>query len=171
MNINTRKISDDPGTHLRRQRASNLLVAEDSELWWDPRHPQQDVLWKSWVELSQAFFDLITDRPVPVDMDVLRLIKKSPLAIDLYSWASHRVSYMSRPTTVPWQGLMAQLGAGYPDTPQGVRNFRKKLIEALKKIHAAWPEMRAEITDQGLRLRPCPPQVPPRLSPPPAPLP
>lgn len=166
--IFTRELMDDPQTGHRGRRAPNLLIAEDSELWWDPQKPAQGVLWGSWVDLSERFFDLITERPVPVDMDVLRYLKKSPLALDIYCWATYRVSYLSTHTLVPWEGLMMQLGAGYPDTPQGRRDFKKKFIEALKKVGQAWPGLRAEVETAGLRLRPCSPQVArrPKLLPP-----
>jgi hypothetical protein len=148
-----------PGTDVRGDRLRNRLIADDAELWWDPKKPDQQVLWGSWVELSQPFFDLITERPVPVDMRVLRLLKKSPMALDIYTWATYRVSYLSQPTTIPWPSLMMQMGAGYPDTPQGQRDFRKKFLAAMKKVHMAWPALRVQVVDKGLRLHPSPPQV------------
>lgn len=159
--------AQDAGSDQHGLRLTNRQVANEAELWWDARHPEQGVLWGSWVELSQPFFDLITERPVPVDMDVLRLVKKSPMALDIYCWATYRVSYLSSTTVVPWRGLMMQLGAGYPDTPQGHRDFKKKFIAALTKVHAAWPELRVQVTHTGLMLRPCTPHVRRKLTGPP----
>ena len=49
-------------------------------------------------------------------MRVLRALKRSPLALDLYTWLTYKAYVVSRsgvPQTVPWSGLMAQMGADY----------------------------------------------------------
>jgi hypothetical protein len=69
-------------------------------IWWSAKYPERDLLSKSWVELSPKFFQLIVDRPVPLDMRVLRLIKRSPMALDIYCWATYRVSYLKRVTMI-----------------------------------------------------------------------
>lgn len=144
-----RTVEDDGGARVSRR----------SHLWWDSKQPDQASLWGSWVELSADFFELITTKPVPLDMRVLRLIKKSPMALDVYCWATYRVSYLKRATVIPWDGLMAQIGASYPDTAQGHRDFRKKFLAGLKKVRAAWPELDATPTEKGLLLKRCAPQV------------
>lgn len=157
--IIARGAGEDIETSLRSTRGRNRFIADDFMLWWNPKKPEQGVLWGSWVELSQQFFDLITERPVPVDMRVLRALKKSPLALDVYTWATYRVSYLSQSTTITWSSLMMQMGAGYPNTPQGQRDFKKKFLVAMKKVRMAWPSLRAEAVEKGLRLYPCTPQV------------
>lgn len=157
--IYLRKEQGDEDGNQRGRRAAQQLVANDSELWWDVRRPAQDALFRSWVLLSQPFFDLITDGPVPIDMDVLRHIKKSPMAIDIYWWATHRLSYLKRTTTIPWPALMAQFGANYPDTPQGRRNFRKKFLKGFALVQQAWPALQATSTEAGLKLPPGAPSV------------
>lgn len=107
-------------------------------------------------------FQLITDKPVPLDMRVLRLIKRSPMALDIYCWATYRVSYLKRSTVIPWEGLMDQIGANYPNTAQGHRDFRKRFLDGLKKVQYAWPELDATSTEKGLLLKPSAPQVPRR---------
>lgn len=48
--------------------------------------------------------------------------------------------------------------AGYPDTDQGMRNFKKKVRKALDTIAQAWPEAENGVTEwrsannSGLRL-------------------
>ena len=137
-------------------------VADVSHIWWSTKHPDQNSLWGSWVDLSPKFFQLITDKPVPLDMRVLRLIKRSPMALDIYCWATYRVSYLKRSTVIPWEGLMDQIGANYPNTPQGHRDFRKRFLDGLKKVQYAWPELDATSTEKGLLLKPSAPQVPRR---------
>jgi hypothetical protein len=143
----------------RGRRGRNLVVADDYTLWWDPQRPQQAALWQSVVRLSEPFFKQIVDRPVPVDMRAIKALKKSPLALDLYAWATYRVSYLSRPTEIPWGALMLQFGAGYPDTPQGRRDFRKHFLGALRKVAATYPALRAQEGEKGLSLRPSPSHI------------
>lgn len=152
-----RELSNEEGSQ-RGERRYRQLVAEQDELWWDVRNAVQSALWQSWVLLSPGFFDLITDRPVPIDLDVLRHVKKSPMAIDVYWWATYRVSYLEQPTVVPWRLLMAQIGAGYPDTPQGVRDFRKGFLKALALVRQAWP-VKALASEGGLTLHPGSPSI------------
>lgn len=151
------EIGDGEGPRGRRGR--NVVVADDYTLWWDPQRPQQAALWQSVVRLSEPFFQQIVDRPVPVDMRAIKALKKSPLALDLYAWATYRVSYLARPTEIPWGALMLQFGAGYPDTPQGRRDFRKHFLAALRKVAATYPALRAQEGDRGLSLRPSPSHI------------
>ena len=57
---------------------SDMQVAPEGELWWDARRPEQGVLWGSWIELGEKFFEAIMTRPVPLDMRALRALKRSP---------------------------------------------------------------------------------------------
>lgn len=130
-------------------------VASHTDLWWDPRNPEQDTLWESTVTLSHEFFSEITRRPVPVDMDALRLIKDSPLALDTYIWVAHRMSYLRQDTLIPWQLLELQFGAGYART----RDFRRKFALRLRDVQAVYPAAKWEVGPKGLLLRPSPTPV------------
>jgi hypothetical protein len=63
--------------HRHGERRLNMEVAPESELWWNPRDPQQGILWGSYIVLGE-YFEAITALPVPADMRVLRAIKHSP---------------------------------------------------------------------------------------------
>lgn len=131
-----------------------MLVSEEAELWWHPKVLGQDSLWQSYVILSKRFFDAITDSPVPLDMRALRVLKSSPLALDLYAWATYRVSYLRRRTAIPWKALQLQFGADYADTAQGRQGFKRKLLQALTKVHAVYPALRLEVEQDGIQLIP-----------------
>lgn len=60
-----------------------VSIADEDVIWWDERAPKQSALFESYVVLSPDFFREITDRPVPVKLEALRLLKQSPLALDL----------------------------------------------------------------------------------------
>jgi hypothetical protein len=69
--------------------------------------------------------------PVPVDMRALRALKRSPLALDLYAWATYRTFTVSRtrkPAFITWSELAAQIGADYADP----KDFRRKGVTTRK---------------------------------------
>ncbi|MCC6933323.1 MAG: hypothetical protein IT292_08730 [Deltaproteobacteria bacterium] len=68
---------------LEVRRWKDMQVAPKGELSWDLKRPNQSVLWDSWVELGEKFYEAIIASPVPVDMRALRELKNSPLALDL----------------------------------------------------------------------------------------
>ncbi len=130
------------------------LVASDAELWWDPKEPEQVALWGSWVELSTKFFDILVERPVPIDMRALKALR-SPLALDLYAWLTYRNSYLRRPTLIPWELLHAQFGSDYGR----MYDFKVQALAQLKNVLALYPDARVEAETGGLRLRPSPTHV------------
>ena len=85
---------------------------------------------------------------VPVDLRAIRLLRSSPLAIDLYVWLTYRMSYLRRPTLVPWQGLENQFGADYTRP----RDFRRRVLSHLESVLRVYPTVRVGATQSGLRL-------------------
>lgn len=132
-----------------------MTVADEVDLWWSPRDPDQAAVFESVVVLGRTFFEAVTERPVPVDMRVLRALKKSPLGLDLYTWLTYRVSYAREPFAVSWAGLHAQFGADYAD----LKNFKRKVKRELGKIRLLWPELRFETPAGRLLVYPSPPHV------------
>jgi Plasmid encoded RepA protein len=135
------------------ERRVNMSVASTSEFWWNPKQPDQVNLWGSWVELGEKFYDALTAAPVPLDVRALRALKRSPLALDLYAWATHKsvaVARRGKPQFVPWKGLKEQFGADYADN----QNFRRKAVEVLKKIQVVYPALRLEDATGGIIVLP-----------------
>jgi hypothetical protein len=125
----------------------NFYIADRYHLWWTPQVPEQLSLWDSEIRLSQRFFEEIMNAPVPVRLQTLSKLKTSSMALDIYSWLTYRNFYAKRSSRIPWEALQAQFGAGYPETAQGKRNFKKKFLLSLKKVSVAYPEaqkLRAE---------------------------
>lgn len=141
------------------QQIDNTIIAESSMLWWDPNDPDAVDAQKSVVTLSKSFYRELIGSAVPLDTAILRAIRRSPMAIDIYCWLTYRLSYHQGITVVTWDQLRQQLGSGYPDTVQGKRNFKKKLIVALEKVLDAWPTASVSVTANGLMLRPGEPSV------------
>ena len=131
----------------------DMKVAPKGEMWWDPKSPEQLGMWGSWVELSEDFFKAITSAPIPLDLRVLRSLKHSPLALDLYVWATHKVDYVLRkgkPQFISWHGLMAQFGSDYSN----LNDFRTKAIARLKVIQDVYPDLKLADATGGLTILP-----------------
>jgi hypothetical protein len=138
----------------------NLLVADEFSLWWTPQKLTAVGAKLSTVLLSESFYQQIVEAPVPLDLRAVRALKKSPLTLDLYAWATRRVSYLSQPTLIPWHALRLSFGSGYADTPQGRSRFREKVIDALRRVAAVYPQLRADSEDRGVLLRPSATHIP-----------
>ncbi|MGB5296067.1 MAG: replication protein RepA [Thermoanaerobaculia bacterium] len=111
--------------------------------------------WLSCLILHESFFSQITRSAVPVDLRAIAQLKGSPLALDLYTWLTYRMSYLRKPTLVPWKALQAQLGADYARP----RDFRRAALARLEDVVSAYPELRIRGEKEGVRLYPSPPHV------------
>ena len=58
------------------------LIAERGEFWWNERKPDEPMLWDSKIYLGEAFFNEIIRHPVPLDMNTLTVLKRSPLGLE-----------------------------------------------------------------------------------------
>ena len=102
--------------------------------------PDQTVLWESKVRLSESFFNEIVSHPVPLDMNTLKALKRSPLGLDLYLWLVYRISASRAPQRLTWKQVYRQFGVD-PDKASDnrtVQSFRIKVLRELKKIKLAW---------------------------------
>jgi len=61
------------------------------------------------------------------------------MALDIYAWLTYRMFCLKRETSIPWQVLQVQFGAGYPVTQEGTDNFKRKFLEQLKKVCLIYP--------------------------------
>lgn len=136
----------------------NMQVAPKGMLWWDEKQPQQDTLWKNWIQLGEDFFKAITSSPVPIDMRALRALKRSPLALDFYAWASY-TAYQTQRTgqsrSLSWEILHEQFGSEY----KKVDEFARKAWNALLKVQAVYPELNVERIRGGITVLPSKPSI------------
>ena len=139
---------------------SNLLLAEEFDLWWTPQTLPEPGLGQSSVTLSQRFFAQLVEAPVPLDLRAIKALKRSPLSLDLYAWATRRVSYLKKPLRIPWASFQLSFGAGYAETPQGRSRFRGNAIEALRRVKVVYPQLKIEILQDGILLYPSLTHVP-----------
>ena len=134
------------------------------DLWWNPKGTDEPVLWASTVTLGAQFFAEIIARPVPIDMGILRAMKRSSLGLDIYLWLTYRLHSLTRPERLPLKRLYRQFAAS-PERAdkRAIQNFRRDLIRELIKLRTAWPGFRYRLTPGHLELQPTPPRIPPRV--------
>ena len=138
-------------------------IADRGELWWDTKHPDQSSLWESTIRLGEEFFNEIIAHPVPLDMNILKTMKRSSLGLDLYLWITYRTFSLQRPMRLSWPRLYRQFGsnpAKASDT-RTVDAFRTDCLRELKKIKGAWPSLHYSTAKGVLMLSPSPPRIPP----------
>ena len=115
-------------------------VVDRGEFWWNERKPDQPSLWDSEIRLGEDFFNEIISHPVPIDMNTLTALKRSPLGLDLYLWLTYRTFALRAPLRLSWQQVYRQFGVE-PDRASDkvtVQTSGVRLRE-LKKIKLAWP--------------------------------
>ena len=136
-----------------RKHWLDMQVAPEGELWWDFKKPNQATLFGSWIELGEKFYDAIISAPVPLDKRALSALKRSPLALDLYAWATYKTFSLSQHNKteqfIPWKSFMAQLGAEYSNP----MNFKRKAKQAFKKVRAVYPGLDMEDAEGGVIIK------------------
>ena len=90
----------------------NAVIADSTVFWWNK--PDQRTLWDSKIELGEKFFNEIIQHPVPLDMNTLAALKRSPLGLDLYLWLVYRTFPLRAPLRLTWKQVYRQFGA-HPD--------------------------------------------------------
>ena len=143
-------------------RRVSSFVADRQDLWWNSKRPQESTLWKSTIQLGEEFFKEILRSPLPLDMNILRALKRSSLGLDLYLWLTYRTFYLDKPLPLNWKRIYRQFG---PDTVKATTNvtvqaFRKECLRELQKIKTAWPELNYSTGDGVLLINPSKPLIP-----------
>jgi Plasmid encoded RepA protein len=116
----------------------------------------QPTLWQDRVRLDDGFWRSLREHPVPVREEAIRAIGTRSLAIDVYIWLAYRLHSLAKPTSVSWQALHTQFGAGFAL----VKHLKPRFTDALRIALAVYPEARVEIEKQGLVMHPSAPAVP-----------
>ena len=139
----------------------NSLVADRTEFWWNPKRPTERSLWESKIELGEKFFHEIINRPVPLDMNILRGLKRSSLGLDLYLWLTYRVFALKNVLVIPWTSLYRQFGVDQAkaDNKGTVADFRKDCLRELEKIKTSWPALSYATAKGVLILYPSTPSL------------
>ena len=131
----------------RGNHGENLVIADR----WMAQGPKgREVI------LGERFFEQATKSAVPLDPVIVRTLRRSPLALDLYAWLTYRLATLDETVAVSWPALQAQFGSEYARP----RDFRAKFRQHLASVTRAWPgQLRVEAEERRVVLDPGPPSV------------
>lgn len=99
------------------------------------RDHDENILWGSWIRLGKYFYKALVDFEAAPDRRVLRDIKDSPLALDLYAVLNrelHRARQNGEPRFLAWEQVHRLIGADHAD----VRALRRQCLPHLDAILA-----------------------------------
>ena len=131
----------------------NLPIATFVKLWFGFKrghHDDLSLFGPSVVHLNTDFFEAIVHNPIPLNLSVLKLLKQSPLAVDIYSWGRYRCFSAKERTVISWFQLASQFGSEYKNT----RDFKRHFIKEMKKVLVAAPEVKLRVVQRGLEVTP-----------------
>ena len=129
-----------------------------------PNTPAKPRYGRARFELGERFFHEIVTNPLPINMKILKAMKRSPLGLDLYLWLTYRTFGLTRPLRLTWKQLYRQFGANPARaTDQGtVDNFRRDCLRELNQNQNARGRTCTIRTVKGaLLLSPSPPVIAP----------
>lgn len=124
---------------------------------WLQQDSAQQTLWPGVLELSQEFFDTLTNHAVPLDYRALSAIKHSALALDIYTWLAHRLCRVNRAEGVmlSWENLREQFGQEYSNS----KDFKREFKAVLRQVWLVYPDANVEEVTGGIHLWPSPPPI------------
>ena len=139
----------------------NSLVADRTEFWWNPKRPDDRTLWESKIELGEKFFEEVIRHPVPLDLNILKTMKRSSLGLDLYMWLTYRTFALKRP-------LRSHVAAALPAVRRGPSQGGRlgaPWTASVRSVSACWRRFSARgrtcTVKGGLVVSPSPPRIAP----------
>ncbi len=130
----------------------------DRVSFWIEKDPGQLTLWTPSMTLSDGFFRAVQEHRVPVNMEHLVKLSRSPRRMDLYSWLSYRTPKLSSRGRLPVK-LHALWAIFAPDISR-FRDFKARLLRDLRAIDRVYPDFKVDVDGDILWLRRSRPPVP-----------
>jgi len=146
------------GTHNEFGHNSEKLdFVQSSNVLWQTSHSNQMNISPNTVRLSEGFFEQIMKNAVPLDMRILKALKKSPLAIDLYLFLNYKLSLVKKYTPLTWEILHQIFGSDYKE----LKHFKPEFNKAYDKVCLFAKEFKVKINPKkGLILYRSPLHIP-----------
>lgn len=125
----------------------NTLIAKKAAFWNPNNNSDQNGAWQSELTLTTDFYEDVTSAPIPTDLRILHALKKSPLAMDIYTWLCYRQFLMSVKNDcivrIPWEALRFQFGSNYSTgcEKKALHNFRQNFLLRLKEVSIFHPDL------------------------------
>jgi len=141
-------------------RTYNAQPIEHFDAWINDKDSDQRPLWPGTLSLSDSFYNILMERPVPLDNRALLALKGSALALDIYCWLAHRLHRIEgRPLVLHWRSIREQFAQEYTGKDPD-KDFKKKFLPALHKVLMVYPDAKVKQVTGGLLLMASPPPVP-----------
>lgn len=143
-----RHIEDGPA---KGREGFELPVAAAWRLLWKTDDHEKQMLWDSYIVLNEEFFQAILNSPVPVRMLTLLALKKSPLGLDLYAWATleaYKAQAKRQGRFVAWKLLHEQFGSELGRLDR----FVSKAKRELQKIMCNCPMIKLAFARGGVQI-------------------
>ncbi len=134
------------------------VVARKWDITFDVQSPDQLMLSRGQIILDAGYAKWIHDHSAPLDMDVVNIFKRNPLALDFYRYLAYRNNDLPKTVSIPDRFLFEQLGT----EQQNDRYTRSHLKRILKVIQMYWP-VKAKFEDGYFELQPSLPAIQKRL--------
>lgn len=134
------------------------LVARAWDIHFDVQNPDQLMLSRGQIILDERYARWIHDHCAPLNMDIVNVFKRNPLALDFYRYLAYRNNDLLKTISFPDRGLFEQFGTEISND----RINRLRLKRILKIIRLYWP-VQAKFEDEYFELKPSPPAVQKRL--------
>ncbi|MCY3860314.1 MAG: replication protein RepA [Gammaproteobacteria bacterium] len=125
-------------------------VMDRVSFWIEPDERQR-TFWSPEIVLSDRFYDQVQAHRVPVDMDHLALLMRSPRRMDVYTWLSYRTALIARRRSV--RVSLQELQPVFAPDIAEFRKFKQSLQHDLKAVARVWPHFNVEIRGDALMLR------------------
>ena len=127
---------------------------------WTSRRGRKTGNWTvASIEVSEPLYEAIIERPFPINLNAIKALRKSPLAIDLYLWLTFRMKGVRRPLRLSWTQLCKQFSEGEVLSVAGRRRFAERMRKQLSRVVEVWPEVKLSFVHGGLVLMPSARQV------------
>ena len=122
-------------------------IVEESHIgWWVPG---RRALFESYIDLSPEFFAAIMESAIPFDLRAIRVLRKSPMALDLYLFCNYIGATLKQRNKakhfLTWKMLGQQLGCDYANPDDLKTNIKK----AMRKVKLAHPGLKVGYPAQG----------------------
>ena len=130
------------------------MVGRAWDLHFDVENPEQLMLRKGQIILDELYANHIHKHAVPLDMNVVHVFKRNPLALDFYRFLAYRANKLGKMIHFPDHLLFEQLGTDQEED----KIVRARLRRILEAIQTYWP-VKARFESGEFILEPAPPAV------------
>jgi len=123
------------------------------------KSPKQSELFQSKILIDAEYTQFVYKHAVPLDMRIVKVFKRNPLALDFYRFMAYRNNGLSQPLALREESLFDQLGTSISEA----KKTKYRLLPILDKIKSDWA-VNAKFENGYFYLFPSPPAVDKKLA-------